>query len=354
MRVTKIDISDWKPFHLYDIFDISMGNKFDKSKMSDLEPKINFVGRSALNNGVACQVDIVTDKNSKEVQPYVSGDITIAMGGSIGACFIQEQDFYTSQNVCVLHTDNPKVTLNVKHFIITSIMVSCRNYEAFVDELNRHIKTDFVIYLPINADNLPDFEYMEQYMRDLKDSVGYSLTAMQLAQNGIKKRVDLRNWKEFRISDLFNIKKGKRLTKAEMRDGSIRFIGASALNNGITAHISNKENIHPENTITLSYNGSIGEAFYQDEEFWASDDVNVLYPKFKMNREIAFFIIPLLKIAGKRYAFIDKWKKEDMEKSKILLPTDKNGNPDYKYMEDYISNKLRKVQNSLTNLKMSI
>ena len=39
-----------------------------------------------------------------------------------------------------------------------------------------------------------------------------------------------------------------------------------------------------------------------------------------MNREMAFFIIPLLKTAGKRYAFIDKWKKEDMEKSKIPLP----------------------------------
>ena len=139
-----------------------------------------------------------------------------------------------------------------------------------------------------------------------------------------------------------------------MKDGKIRFIGASAINSGITAYISNDEHLHPKNTITLSYNGSIGEAFYQDEVFWASDDVNVLYPKFEMNKEIAFFIIPLLKTAGKRYAFIDKWKKEDMEKSKIPLPADENGNLDYKYMEDYISNKLRKVKNSLTNLRTSI
>ena len=69
-----------------------------------------------------------------------------------------------------------------------------------------------------------------------------------------------------------------------------------------------------------------------------------------MNREIAFFIIPLLKTAGKRYAFIDKWKKEDMEKSKIPLPTDKDGNPDYEYIENYMANKFNVTKSFLMNL----
>lgn len=73
-----------------------------------------------------------------------------------------------------------------------------------------------------------------------------------------------------------------------------------------------------------------------------------------MNREMAFFIIPLLKTAGKRYAFIDKWKKEDMEKSKISLPADKDGNPDYKYMENYIVNKFDMTKINLTNLATCI
>ena len=174
---------------------------------------------------------------------------------------------------------------------------------------------------------------------------------MQSAKKfGISSEIDISRWKLFQISDLFNVQKGKRLTKADMKDGKIRFIGASAINNGITAYISNDEYLHPQNTITLSYNGSIGEAFYQDEMFWASDDVNVLYPKFEMNREIAFFFIPLLKTAGKRYAFIDKWKKEDMEKSKIPLPADIDGNPDYKYMEKYMATELNIVENALNKL----
>ena len=167
-------------------------------------------------------------------------------------------------------------------------------------------------------------------------------------------KIDISRWELYKISDLFNVQKGKRLTKADMKDGKIRFIGASAINNGITAYISNDEHLHSQNTITLSYNGSIGEAFYQDEIFWASDDVNVLYPKFEMNREIAFFIIPLLKTAGKRYAFVDKWKKEDMEKSKILLPADIDGNPDYKYMENYVATKLSMTENALNKLMVCV
>ena len=73
-----------------------------------------------------------------------------------------------------------------------------------------------------------------------------------------------------------------------------------------------------------------------------------------MNKEIAFFIIPLLKTAGKRYAFIDKWKKEDMEKSKIPLPTDKDGNPDYEYIENYVATKLSVTENTLNKLMVCV
>ena len=164
-------------------------------------------------------------------------------------------------------------------------------------------------------------------------------------------KIDTKNWLNFPISDFFSVVKGTRLTKANMREGVIRFIGASSVNNGITAYISNKEHLHPGNTITITYNGSVGEAFYQDEIFWASDDVNVLYPKFKLNRSLAMFFIPLLKKAGQKYAFIDKWKREDMEKDCIKLPVDENHQPDFSYMESYMKNLETAVSASLTKLQ---
>ena len=160
-------------------------------------------------------------------------------------------------------------------------------------------------------------------------------------------KIDISQWKPFAIEKLFTVVKGTRLTKANMRDGEIRFIGASAINNGVTAQISNKEKLHPANTITITYNGSVGEAFYQDKEFWASDDVNVLYPKFEMNQYIALFIIPLLKATGRKYAFVDKWKKETMEKDTIMLPVDDKGKPDFSYMESYMKGIAKSTQSKL-------
>lgn len=167
-------------------------------------------------------------------------------------------------------------------------------------------------------------------------------------------QIDTNNWIDIPIGNLFTVVKGTRLTKADMRDGDIKFIGASAVNNGITAFISNAEHIHSGNTITITYNGSVGEAFYQESEFWASDDVNVLYPKFTLTAHIALFIIPLLKKAGQKYAFIDKWKKEDMEKDCIKLPVNDDNQPDFSYMESYMKTVESKVITFLENLRSAL
>ena len=166
--------------------------------------------------------------------------------------------------------------------------------------------------------------------------------------------VNTSKWKPFQIggeNGLFTIIKGKRLTRANMRDGEVNFIGSSAENNGVTNHISNCANMHPGNLITVAYNGSVGEAFYQEKEFVASDDVNVLYPKFALNKYIGLFLCPILREAGKKYVFIDKWKKEDMENDYIYLPIVADGNPDWNYMESYMRTLEKKVQQSIIDLQ---
>lgn len=163
-------------------------------------------------------------------------------------------------------------------------------------------------------------------------------------------KIDISAWKKFPLGKLFHIEKGTRLTKANMKEGDINFIGASSFNNGVTAKIGNIEHLHPANTITVSYNGSVGETFYQTQEYWASDDVNVLYPNFALNEYIAMFLLPIIKLAGQQYAFIDKWKKEDMEKDSIPLPANIDGDPDWEYMETYIKDKISVYKSNIQTL----
>ena len=159
-------------------------------------------------------------------------------------------------------------------------------------------------------------------------------------------KMDCRNWKFFGFKKLFDIRKGKRLTKADMVDGDIPYIGATDSNNGVTARISNDEYLHSANTISVSYNGSIAEAFYQTKDFWATDDVNVLYPKFELNKEIALFLTTIINREKYRFNYGRKWDKESMELSQIKLPALKTANgvyePDWIWIENYVKNDLVK------------
>lgn len=162
------------------------------------------------------------------------------------------------------------------------------------------------------------------------------------------KRIDTTIWQEFIFTDLFEIKKGTRLTKANMTYGEINYIGATAFNNGVTAKIGNSEHIHPAGTITVCYNGSIGQTFFQTEPYWATDDVNVLYPKFKITPNIAKYLCTIIYKLGLKYAYVDKWTAEKMSKTIIKLPATINHQPDWEYMEQYMKRLEDKVVNDIS------
>lgn len=174
-----LNVDEWKYFYLKNICDISMGNKMDWSAMTMDNPEVNFVGRSADDNGVAGKVDFVDG-----VEPYDSGCITVALGGSLGAAYVQNEKFYTSQNVSVLKFED-SVSDGTKLFISCLIMNESKyKYFPFGRELNTHIRTDFGFTLPIqhNPDGtpyidpnhtysedgyVPDWQFMEDYMKAL-------------------------------------------------------------------------------------------------------------------------------------------------------------------------------------------
>lgn len=148
--------------------------------MTTDEPSVNFVGRSAENNGVMGKVDAV-----EGVTPYPAGCITVALGGSLGASFVQDKPFYTSQNVAVLQFSTTAVDLLTRLFLATMIQFESRSkYFPFGRELNKYIRTIYGFVLPIerNPDGtpvidpkksfhddgyIPDWQFMEDYMRSL-------------------------------------------------------------------------------------------------------------------------------------------------------------------------------------------
>lgn len=158
------------------------------------------------------------------------------------------------------------------------------------------------------------------------------------------------SWKKFKMDDIFVFHKGKRLTKEDMTPGDTNFIAAIDDNNGIRQKIDLPP-LHNGNCITVNYNGSIGESFYQDQPFRASDDVNILYPKnWELNKNIGLFLCTVIRHNKYRFGYGRKWNLEKMKDTNIALPVNKMGNPDWVFMNSYIE-KLTNSEKIRTKIK---
>jgi hypothetical protein len=172
--------------------------------------------------------------------------------------------------------------------------------------------------------------------------------------------MDLKNiqWAEFMFIDIFEIKNGFYNKKPiPSVDGKIPFIGATQNNNGITEFYTfddiesnskigygkNEEiskKIFNGNAIAVTNNGSVGFAYYQKHDFTCSHDVNPLYLKnYELNEYIAKFLISAIEMQRVCFEYARKWRPKRMVKSKILLPVNSNGEPNYPLMEQYIKQK---------------
>lgn len=191
------------------------------------------------------------------------------------------------------------------------------------------------------------FNYGRQANRTLKDLElpnvvpdwvnKWKIQRISTEIDSLVKEIDVTQWKDYKMELLFKFVKGKRLTKADMIPGNVNFLGAISENNGVREKIESNYCWKP-NCITVNYNGSVGEAFYQKEPFWASDDVNVLYARefWALNKYIAMFIITVIKANRYRFGYGRKWTIEKMKETFIKLPSRSDGNPDFEYMEKYI------------------
>lgn len=153
-----------------------------------------------------------------------------------------------------------------------------------------------------------------------------------------------REWKEFRICDIFIIKAGKRLTKSDMARGNKPFIGATDNNNGITEFVSNTNVSEDCNVLGVNYNGSVVENFYHPYTCIFSDDVKRFQTKqVQGNKYIYLFMKTVILQQKCKYAYGYKFNEKRMQKQSLLLPVDESGNPDYAFMEQYIKEREQQI-----------
>lgn len=157
------------------------------------------------------------------------------------------------------------------------------------------------------------------------------------------------NWGAFFLSDICNINSGIRLTKANMKDGPIPFIGATDSNNGITNFISNTNASFEKNVLGVNYNGSVVENFYHPYSCVFSDDVKKVSFKDEQgqNKHCYMFLKQMILQQKAKYRYAYKFNGDRMARQKIMLPLDETDNPNWHFMEEYIKERENKQRQDL-------
>ena len=339
-----IDRRNWQWFRVGDLFSPQKCKCSNATELLEDGDEIAYIGAKKSDNGVMRYV--------KRVENLVSrGNCIVFIGdgqGSVGYSLYQPVDFIGSTTLIVGYNEN----LNPYN---AAFLVSVLDLERFRYSFGRKYKKEVVVNTKIqlpaikldNGENTPDWKYMEDFVKDqiipqLPKKAQkvwlqkYDTTPQK--QEAMKLNTD--EWKYYTIGDLFRVELTKGDIKAdEVDSGDIPLISSGEGNNGVVKYISKegdgKAEMFPDNTITLDM---FCHANYQGIPYYAVGHgrVNILFPKFALNKYIGIFICTLINREVYRFSYGRAVYSTVAEKMKIKLPVTPFGEPDWKFMEDYI------------------
>lgn len=155
----QINSKEWKSFVISELFEVKYGINLELSNCNEEIKEINFVARTAENNGVSSRVERIPGK-----EPQKAGLITVAGGGSVLSTFYQDEAFYSGRDLYTLRSKNA-IDKYAKLFIVTIIKLEKFKY-SYGRQANKSLPY-IEIKLPVDSNDNPDFQFMSNYMKSL-------------------------------------------------------------------------------------------------------------------------------------------------------------------------------------------
>lgn len=330
-----LDSMEWREFVLGEIFKINATiDGIDKNKLNGTQGIFPYITRTDKQNGI-------DDFIGKQELYRLNFKGCISVGLDTQTAFWQENEFYTGQNIQIIYND--KLNKYNALFFIVQIknLMKIFNWGGTGATLTRLRRSK--ILLPIDSQGQPNYDFMEKFMRQIEQrQIKNQLkTIKSKLTQSTQCTFDTSTikWKEFKISDLFEIFTGATIKQDELISGKIPRITATDSNNGTTAFTQElcQHNFKKfKNFISVSFLGSV---FYQSNEVSLDMKIHGLKIKNKeLNTHIALFLIPLIKQFSFKYTYGYQLSTSILKTQKIILPIDSNGNPHYAFMESTMRN----------------
>lgn len=327
------------------MFDVlSYKQRFDANKVTLVENDGHpYIVRQGSDNGQKGFID--------EDEIYLNDGNTISFGQDTATMFYQEKPYFTGDKIKILKPKMERFGKDNAQFFLATMRRSFSNFGWGTSSFSIEVIENQNITLPTTSNNEIDFDFMESFIRELEEErirelqsylavTGLSDYTLTLSEQDALKGFETLEWREFNVTDVFNVKNTHNILSSEIAEnsGGVPYLCASAENNGVSSYISyNADFLEDGNCIFIG--GKTFVVSYQKDDFFSNDSHNLaLYLKdFEADKSNQLYLATCIrKSLAHKYSWGNSISNAKIKGDKVMLPV-RDGAPDYATMQDFIS-----------------
>ena len=342
---TRLQSVKWGTYEIGELFEVlSYKKRFDanKVKLSSIEG-FPYIVRQSQTNGQKGYIN--------EDTLYLNEGNTISFGQDTATMFYQEHPYFTGDKIKILKPKYNRFGKQNAQFFLVCMRQAFRYFSWGTQSFSEFVIKKQCIHLPQTAQGEIDFDFMEDFVRELESERLRELEAY-LKATGLKdyiltpeeelalKQLSSTKWKEYKITDIFNINNTHNILSSSIKDcpGKTPYLCASSENNGVSAYISYNE-LLKERGNCIFIGGKTFVVSYQQEDFFSNDSHNLaLYLKAEKRTRLnqLYLATCIKKSLGHKYTWGDSISRTKIQKDTVNLPLSNDSKPDYALMETLI------------------
>lgn len=357
----KIDTTGWKEFRVGDLFDKRTIKGVPKSD-ENLQP--NDDGYHIFGQNIQYQYPqkILLDEKYLQVldEPIIAYTSSTAQIG-----FINENFYRTGNNGAFqgLFLKSNNVNMNIIIYLLTVLK---KQFVGYGYDTSMGDIVNLKLLLPSIDKDTPDFDYMEEYIEEIKlkyidelekdndSNIDKALEVTGLSYEDLDKDLIVEpadRYEEFRVGDLFDkvdvgfknpytFSKTIDLSTTKNKEFELPLVNAKDGNNGIMYYGRKKDWTYTNKAIDIVSDGAVstGNVYLQ----W--DDTSVLYNAYLIklkndyldfeNKEVLLYFATVMnKLFGQIFSYTNKAGWTKVQDEAILLPAKDCDTLDFDYME---------------------
>lgn len=167
----KVKIDKWKDFLIGELFNIVKPDVLHTKDVDGDIEEIPYVVRTKFDNGIKYKV-----KRTKQMNPSPAG--TISFGAENATFFYQDEEYVSGRDI--YYIDTRKISKYACLFLVACLQTITKKYTYNYGMFPELVKKER-LKLPITKDAKPDWEYMENYMKNIMDDTKAKLNILKIA-----------------------------------------------------------------------------------------------------------------------------------------------------------------------------